>query len=117
MRPDGTCPGCGRVLELRRRLPPAAPAAASATGPAAASATGPAAAPVPGPATAPGPAPADVTGLAPAPGDRAGPGRESDDDGVGRPKAPWHFKVLLVALVGYLAWRGVQGLDWVADRL
>lgn len=28
-------------------------------------------------------------------------------------KAPWHFKVLLAVLVVYLAWRGVQGLEWL----
>jgi len=33
------------------------------------------------------------------------------------PRAPWHFKVLLVGLTGYLAWRGVQGVEWLAHRL
>jgi hypothetical protein len=30
---------------------------------------------------------------------------------------PWHFKLLLVALVIYLGYRGVQGVVWVAHRL
>jgi hypothetical protein len=31
--------------------------------------------------------------------------------------APWHFKVLLVGVVGYLGWRLVQGLGWVVQHL
>jgi hypothetical protein len=33
------------------------------------------------------------------------------------PKVPWHFTLLLVALGLYLAWRLVQGVAWMADRL
>ena len=33
------------------------------------------------------------------------------------PRAPWHFKLLMVALVAYLAFRGFQGVEWVLDRL
>ena len=33
------------------------------------------------------------------------------------PNAPWHFKLLLVALVLYLSYRGVQGVVWVAHHL
>ena len=33
------------------------------------------------------------------------------------PSAPWHFKLLLVALVAYLAFRGYQGVEWVLGRL
>lgn len=33
------------------------------------------------------------------------------------PSAPWHFKVMLVALAIYLAWRAVQGIGWVAAHL
>jgi hypothetical protein len=29
------------------------------------------------------------------------------------PKAPWHFKLLLVAVVIYLTWRVVQMISWV----
>ena len=29
------------------------------------------------------------------------------------PKAPWHFKLLLVAVVIYLGWRLVQMIGWV----
>ena len=39
------------------------------------------------------------------------------DDEDARPKAPWHFKVMLLALALYLAWRGVQGVDWIARHL
>jgi len=31
--------------------------------------------------------------------------------------APWHFKVLLLVLVIYLAWRAVQGVEWVAQHI
>jgi hypothetical protein len=33
------------------------------------------------------------------------------------PRAPWHFKLLVVATIVYLGWRGWQGLVWVIDRL
>ncbi|HEX6420235.1 MAG TPA: hypothetical protein VFZ77_17170 [Acidimicrobiales bacterium] len=29
------------------------------------------------------------------------------------PGAPWHFKLLLVAVVAYLGWRLVQMIGWV----
>ncbi len=29
------------------------------------------------------------------------------------PPTPWHFKVLLIAFVLYLAYRGVQGVVWL----
>jgi len=35
----------------------------------------------------------------------------------GRDRAPWHFKLLVVAVVAYLGWRLVQGLVWVAHHL
>ena len=31
-------------------------------------------------------------------------------------RAPWHFKLLVVALVLYLGWRGWQGVDWLLHR-
>ena len=52
----------------------------------------------------------------PAPADPAGD-QAAEDPEVAEVKAPWHFKVLLVGLIVYLAWRGVQGLDWLVDRL
>ncbi|MBS1849269.1 MAG: zinc-ribbon domain-containing protein [Actinobacteria bacterium] len=39
-------------------------------------------------------------------------GHDADDQST-----PWHFKVLLVALVLYLTWRLVQGILWVAHKL
>lgn len=32
-------------------------------------------------------------------------------------RAPWHFKVLVAGVVGYLGWRLVEGVIWVAERL
>ena len=32
---------------------------------------------------------------------------------AGEKKAPWHFKLLLVLVVAYLAWRIVQMVMWV----
>lgn len=40
-------------------------------------------------------------------------GREVDDV---RPKAPWHFKVLLVGSVIYLCWRLYQGIGWLVHH-
>ena len=31
-------------------------------------------------------------------------------------KAPWHFKLLVLAVVIYLGWRAWQGIVWVAGR-
>lgn len=33
------------------------------------------------------------------------------------PKAPWHFKLLVVAVVLYLGLRAWQGIDWVINHL
>lgn len=35
--------------------------------------------------------------------------REEEPD----PKVPWHFWVLLVSAVIYLAWRAVEGIVWL----
>jgi hypothetical protein len=32
-------------------------------------------------------------------------------------RAPWHFKLLLVALVLYLGYRAYQGVVWVAHQI
>ncbi len=32
-------------------------------------------------------------------------------------KAPWHFKLLVGAVVGYLGWRAVQALQWVVEQV
>ena len=29
------------------------------------------------------------------------------------PKAPWHFKLLVAAVIAYLAWRAVQMVGWI----
>jgi hypothetical protein len=31
-------------------------------------------------------------------------------------RAPWHFKLLVVAIVLYLGWRAVEGVGWLLDR-
>ncbi len=33
------------------------------------------------------------------------------------PKIPWHFKLLVLAIVVYLAWRAWQGIDWLLGRI
>lgn len=54
----------------------------------------------------------------------AGPGAHQPDDRAGEGSAaaapdrvPWHFWLLLAALVVYLGWRAVQGVDWLARLL
>ena len=32
-------------------------------------------------------------------------------------KAPWHFKLLVAAAGAYLAWRAVQGVAWLVERV
>ena len=34
-----------------------------------------------------------------------------------RTRAPWHFKLMLVALVLYLGYRAVQGVEWLGHTL
>ncbi len=31
-------------------------------------------------------------------------------------KAPWHFKLMVAALVLYLGWRLIEGFAWIAAR-
>ena len=33
------------------------------------------------------------------------------------PSTPWHFKLLVVAVVLYLGWRAWQGVDWLIAHL
>ncbi len=54
-------------------------------------------------------------GAALAAGSRGSAGAPSPD--VERTKAPWHFKLLLVALVLYLSYRAVQGVVWVVHHV
>ncbi len=30
---------------------------------------------------------------------------------------PWHFKLLVVAVIVYLGWRAVQGVQWLVAQL
>ncbi|MCP4228498.1 MAG: hypothetical protein GY929_19560 [Actinomycetia bacterium] len=32
-------------------------------------------------------------------------------------RAPWHFWVMVVALVGYLGWRLVDGIIWLVGQI
>lgn len=48
--------------------------------------------------------------------DRPGPADKVDDE-RGRRPVPWHFWVLVVALVVYLGWRLVQGIGWLSHHL
>lgn len=48
----------------------------------------------------------------PACGTALGQGGHEPDEEV-RPKAPWHFKVLVVGSVGYLGYRLYQGIGWL----
>lgn len=65
VRPDGTCPKCGRPVEAN------------------------------------------------VPASRQGPAGAEEE----LPAIPFHMKVLGVALVVYLGWRFVQGIDWVISHL
>ena len=40
----------------------------------------------------------------------------ADEKGTDKQRAPWHFYLLLVALVVYLGYRLFQGIVWVAGR-
>jgi len=44
---------------------------------------------------------------------RVDPAGRQPDAGEERARAPWHFKLLLVALVLYLAFRAYQGAFWL----
>ncbi len=33
------------------------------------------------------------------------------------PKAPWHFKLLVAAVVAYLGFRAYEGIMWVLERV
>lgn len=45
---------------------------------------------------------------------------EVDDSDAATPavaKVPWHFWLVVVALVAYLGWRFIVGIGWVIDRV
>ena len=85
MTPDGACPACGRMLAATPVATSAAPDVASEE---------------PGDdVKAPGP-PLTLRDLR-----QMAAGPDGDGDDV---KAPWHFKLMLVALAIYLGYRAVQ---------
>lgn len=47
------------------------------------------------------------------------PAARSQQAGEDRPvpKAPWHFKLLLVSIVVYLGFRAWQGIEWLVGRM
>ncbi|MGO9581722.1 MAG: hypothetical protein ACLP36_02840 [Acidimicrobiales bacterium] len=90
------CERCGREVEENELVPPA-----------------------PGlPAEAPGAAAADGSEAAkgrdrcPSCGSVLGDEAGSDDEDA-HPKAPWHFKLLVLGSVGYLGYRLYQGIGWL----
>jgi hypothetical protein len=87
MPEDGTCPSCRRVLVDSSRERRASSPGAQSPAPAPPSPTTS--------TTAENPYDIDVKALA----------------GEGG-KAPWHFKLLVVAIIAYLTWRLVQGIVW-----
>lgn len=43
-----------------------------------------------------------------------------DDNDLKNPptaKVPWHFWIVVVALVAYLGWRLIVGIGWLIDRV
>ena len=49
----------------------------------------------------------------PAHADTESDARTETDTEVAHPRAPWHFKLLLVALILYLGYRAYQGIAWL----
>jgi len=41
----------------------------------------------------------------------------ADGDSMAAARAPWHFKLMVAAVVLYLGWRAWQGVDWLIGRL
>ena len=39
-----------------------------------------------------------------------------DDEDEGSPKAPWHFKILLLGTIGYLIYRVIWFIEWIQHR-
>ncbi len=46
-----------------------------------------------------------------------GGGSGVDGEAVDEPHVPWHFKLLVLATIVYLAYRAVQGVVWLAGRI
>ncbi len=89
---DGTCPSCGAPITNPRKLERARRGRGSSAD-----------------------AMAVRAGRAAGRAARDEPGAAGDDEID--TSTPWHFKVLLVALVIYLGWRLVQGVLWVTHKL
>jgi len=58
--------------------------------------------------------PCDDSDRCPACGTKlAGEDEAAQEEEEEHPKAPWHFKVLVVGSVGYLGYRLYQGVGWL----
>lgn len=90
VRDDGSCPTCGSPIARPRRLERARRGRGSS---------------------------ADALAARAHHDGETGTDAASTDAEEQHPSTPWHFKVLLVALVIYLGWRLVQGIVWVAHAL
>lgn len=97
MRPDGSCPTCGRVLPVVEARRPRSGARGGS----------------PEARAARGGVDGEAVG-APAEDGVDTDGGEGEDD---LPAAPWHFKLMLAALAIYLGWRAVQGVEWLVQQL
>jgi hypothetical protein len=53
-------------------------------------------------------------GTCPTCGRQVGEIERRADDAADDVPVPWHFKLLVVALVVYLGWRGIQLVGWLA---
>lgn len=94
--PTGACPRCGAPVDPGRARA-ATPGESALVGePTPIGSGGEAAAP----------------DLAPAAGAAGAAGGDDDPEETTVP-LPWHFKLLVGAIVAYLAWRAIQGIDWV----
>lgn len=97
VRDDGTCPECGSTIINPHRLERVRKGRGSSADAAAVRAER-----------------RSETGGAKTEDGRSAPTVGADQ---GDERTPWHFKVLLVALIIYLGWRLIQGILWVAHKL
>jgi hypothetical protein len=47
---------------------------------------------------------------------KSGPADQLLDPDAPPPKVPWHFWLLIGALVLYLGWRLLEGVGWIIER-
>jgi hypothetical protein len=99
-KPRDRCPTCGRKVDVTTATAGARSGPTADNGSAGeVAAVGPG-----GPSTEAGETPDEQDGNEPA------------DEEVVRPKAPWHFKVLVVGTAVYMGWRLYQGIGWLVHH-